>query len=291
MSEPVAPETIEPPAPAELSIHMRPWEDPETFPPTDLPSEDGVPMESPWHAGSGPLIKSAYLAHRGGVMTDFYIGMNMFVYYSWKQVRDDDYRGPDLYFVEGVDGQKPRRYWAIWDEDGRYPDMVIELLSASTEKEDLTTKHRIYLEQFRLREYFCIASECSQLFGWRNRSGSFEAISPNEQGWLWSEYLGLWIGPWQGIYMGEEHTWPRLYHPDGSLVLLAEESEQQRAEQAVARAEAEQQRAEQAVARAEAEQQRAEQAVARAEAEQQRAAALAERLAALEAELAKLRGE
>ena len=104
---------------AEGDINDRPWVDPATLPPTDLPSDDGEPMESPWHAGSGSLLKAAYVAARGGVMTDYYVGVNMFVYYSWKQVRNLDFKGPDMFFANDVEGQKPRLYWAIWDEDGR----------------------------------------------------------------------------------------------------------------------------------------------------------------------------
>jgi Uma2 family endonuclease len=241
---------------AEGDINDRPWVDPATLPPTDLPSDDGEPMESPWHAGSGSLLKAAYVAARGGVMTDYYVGVNMFVYYSWKQVRNLDFKGPDMFFANDVEGQKPRLYWAIWDEDGRYPDMVIEFLSASTEREDLETKRKIYEERFRLREYICIAPQCERLLGWRANGKGYLPIATDERGWIWSEYLGFWIGPWQGFINGETQTWPRLYHPNGQLALLPHESEKQRADE-----------------------------------EKQRADALAERLAELEAELARLRGQ
>jgi hypothetical protein len=98
--------------------------------------------------------------------------------------------------------------------------------------------------------------------GWRVTANGYTPIEPDERGWLWSEQLGMWLGSWHGIYLGEEHTWPRLYHPDGRLVLLPEEA---------ARSDAEQQR------------QRAEQ-------ERQRAETLEARLAELEAELRRLRG-
>ena len=238
-------------------------------PPGDLPYDDGGRMESPWHAHSAVILKAAYVAAHGGVMTDYYIGVNMFVYYSWKQIRNDEYRGPDLYVVKGVDGTKPRLYWAIWDEDGRYPDVIIELLSPSTESVDLGAKKDLYEQRFRTPEYFCIAPEVERLLGWRlGPDMRYHPLAPNEHGRLWSEQLGFWIGPWRGIYLGEEHTWPRLFHTDGSLVLLPEEAERQRAEAERQRAEAERQRA---------------------EAERQRAEALAARVAALEEKLARLR--
>lgn len=87
-------------------------------------------------------------------------------------------------------------------------------------------------------------------------NGSYEPITPDERGWLWSEQLQLYLGAWRGLYLGEEHTWPRFYWPDGTLVLLPDEA-----------------------------------ATQRADTEQQRADALAMQLALLQEELRRLRGE
>ncbi|MCU0494246.1 MAG: Uma2 family endonuclease [Chloroflexaceae bacterium] len=201
----------------ELNISEMPWVDPPTLPPSDLPYDDGEPMESPWHVGSGPLLKAGYVTARGGKMDDFYVGVNMFVYYSWQQVRNKDFKGPDVYFVHDVDGQRRRLYWAIWDEDGRYPDVIVELLSESTEKEDLGNKKQLYEQRFRTTEYFCVAPEVERLLGWRLSNGRYVEIVPDEHGRLWSEQLQLWLGSWHGTYQYEEHTWPRFYHPDGTL--------------------------------------------------------------------------
>jgi hypothetical protein len=46
------------PANANLSIDEMPWPELLNPPPTDLPYDDGEPMESPWHAASGPLLKA-----------------------------------------------------------------------------------------------------------------------------------------------------------------------------------------------------------------------------------------
>lgn len=208
------------------TLDEMPWVDPPSLPPSDLPDSDGEPMESPWHVGSGVLLKESYAAARGP-MTDYYVGVNMFVYYSWQQVRNQDFKGPDVYFVHGVDGQKARRYWAIWDEEGRYPDVVLELLSSSTEREDLGNKRRIYEQTFRVKEYFCIAPQVARIIGWRLINDSYVALQTDERGWIWSESLGLWIGAWQGRYLLEENTWPRFYGQDGKLVLLEVEAAQQ----------------------------------------------------------------
>jgi Uma2 family endonuclease len=262
---------------AQPGIEEMPWVDPPTLPPTDLPYDDGAKMESPWHAHSLSIVTASIVASRGGSMEDYYVGANMFVYYSWNQVRNVDYKGPDLYFVDKVDGQKPRLYWAIWDEDGRYPDVIIELLSESTEKNDLGKKKDLYEQTFHASEYFCIASGVERLLGWRLRERRYTPIEHDEHGRLWSELLGCAIGGWKGFYMAQEHTWPRLFHRDGTLVLLPEEAQRQRADDERQRADDERQRAND-------ERQRAND-------ERQRADALAARLAELEAELQRLRGE
>jgi Uma2 family endonuclease len=188
-------------------------------------------------------------------MDDYYVGANMFVYYSSQQVCNQDYKGPDVFFAKHAEGQRKRLYWAIWDEYGRYPDVLFELLSASTEQNDLGFKKQLYEQHFRAPEYFCIAPEMERLLGWRLVDGVYQPIMPDEHGRLWSKELDLWLGRWQGTYLAEEHIWPRFYHPDGNLVLLPDEA-----------------------------------ALVALEAERQRADSLAEQLAALQAELERLRG-
>jgi hypothetical protein len=50
-----------------------------------------------------------------------------------------------------------------------------------------------------------------------------------------SKELDLWLGPWRGVYLGEEHTWLRFYTNEGALVLLPEEIERERADALAAR--------------------------------------------------------
>jgi Uma2 family endonuclease len=254
---------------ASPTIDELPWPDIIELPPTDLPYDDGEPMESSWHASSGPLLKACYVAAHGGRMTDFYLGVNMFVYFSMQQIRNKDYKGPDLFIVKNVDGARHRLYWAIWDEEGRYPDVIVELLSKSTEREDLGAKKRLYEQTFRTAEYFCVAPEMERLMGWRLTDGVYVPIEPDERGWLWSKELEMWFGAWEGYFLGENLRWLRLYSADGDLILLPEEAERERAE---------------------AEREWAEAAEERAEAERERADDLAARLAELEAELNRLRG-
>ncbi len=254
---------IAPTAVTELSIHEKPWEDVD-LPPTDLPYDDGEPMESPWHAHTLPLLKASIIALRGGTMEDYFVGTNMFVYYSMQQVRNKDYKGPDAFVVNNVDGTRDRLSWIAWAEDGRYPDVIFELLSRSTEREDLGNKKHLYEQTFRTSEYFCIAPQVERLLGWRLESNHYVEIAPDERGWLWSHQLEAWVGPWRGTYLAHTYTWPRLYAADGSLILLSEEAAIQRAEAAEEQARAAEEQARAAEEQARSAEERATRAEERA---------------------------
>jgi hypothetical protein len=95
------------------------WDQLEAFT-ASLPDNDGVPSETPWHwAQSILLVAMVYCRYRG--RTDFFSGGNMFIYYSREQAMSRDYRGPDFFFVNHVDGTRPRRFWALWQEGGPVP--------------------------------------------------------------------------------------------------------------------------------------------------------------------------
>jgi Uma2 family endonuclease len=248
------------------------------FPKADLLETDGEPLESAWHrAAINLLIESTQLSLRG--RTDFYVGGNMFIYYSARQARTLQYRGPDYFFVKGVDGTRPRRYWLVYEEDGRYPDVITEVLSPSTAREDRTTKKTLYEQTFRTAEYFLYDPDTRVLEGWRHDGQRYQPIVPGENGRLWSEQLGLWLGTWEGMYQGQQGTWVRFFGAQSRLVPTPAEAAAQQAEMERQRAEAERQRAE-------AEHQRAEAAQQQAEMERQRAATLEAEVARLKSLLA-----
>jgi Uma2 family endonuclease len=202
-----------------------------------LLEEDGIPMETPWHRFAMNLLIDAVIwLFRG--RDDFYVGGNMFLYFNLQQARDRDYRGPDFFFVKDVPLLPPRPYWAVWNEGGRYPDVILELTSPSTEREDRMTKWTLYERTFRTSEYFIYDFDTGRVEGWRlGKARTFEPIAPNERGWLWSEELNVWLGPWRGEHMRMVVTWPRFYDRDCNLVPTDHEradAAQQRAEAAEA---------------------------------------------------------
>jgi Uma2 family endonuclease len=257
-----------------------------------LPTEDNQNLESSWHRSQINLFIES-IQHQWRDRTDFYVGGNMFVYYDLPAAaRKRHSRGPDFYVALDVDGTFQRGAWVVWEEAGRYPNLIIELLSPSTAESDRTTKKHIYEQTFRTPEYIWYFKDTDEFVGWRlGKDGHYEPIEPNEHGWLWSEQLGLWVGRWQGTYLGEKAIWIRFYDPEGNLVLLPAEAEKQRAETEKQRAETEKQRAEAEKQRAETEKQRAETEKQRAEAEKQRADAAEAELERLKTRLKELGDE
>jgi len=215
-----------------------------SMPPTDLIFDDGEPLETNQHRVAMNVLIRSYQQYRSAD-TDFYVGGNMFIYYSTTQVKNRDFRGPDFFVVLDVDGQRDRLGWVVWEEGGRYPDTIIELMSPSTANVDLGLKKQLYDRVFKTQNYFVYNPfEPNSLQGWHRHSNAYQPITPDERGWLWCESLGLWLGPWSGTIDRETLTWLRFYEPSGELVLLPEEAAQQRAEAEKLRADAEAQRAE-----------------------------------------------
>jgi Uma2 family endonuclease len=248
------------------------------IPDIDLPYDDGEPLETNWHRLQINLLGDMLHQH-WPERTDFFAGGNMFVYYSLEQARTRDYKGPDFFVVLGVDGTRPRQSWIVWQEEGRYPDVIVELLSPTTISQDLGPKKDLYARVFKTSEYFCVNPDDWSLLGWHLENMHYVALQPDPRGWLWSGILQLWIGIQEGRFQGTSTNWLRFFTPAGMMVPTAEEA----AENAHTRAEAER-------ARAEAEQARAEAERARAEAERARAEALEAENTRLRAELERLRG-
>ena len=207
--------------------------------PFELVYSDGEPLETYWHVLQMNLLIDVILQamdERG--RSDFFVGGDMFVYYSFEQARDivagrRYFRGPDVFYVGGVE-RRERKGWVTWEEGGRLPDVIIELLSPSTAEIDRTVKKDLYARTFRTPEYFLYEPETQKLEGFRLVGGTYQPLVPNAQGRLWSEQLGLDLGRWRGLIRDLETTWLRLFHPDGRLAPTKAEAAEARAETAEA---------------------------------------------------------
>jgi len=188
----------------------------------ELPTEDGEPLESNWHRIQINLLVD--VTHQlWPERNDYFVGGNMFVYYSAHQIRERDYRGPDFFVVLDVPGGD-RKAWVAWEEGGRLPDIIIELLSPTTAEADLLSKKQLYERVFSTSNYFAYDPDTERLWGW-HLNKQYAPLQPNERGWLWCETLQVWIGSWTGEYEKVPSTWVRFYRPDGSLVPTAAEAE------------------------------------------------------------------
>jgi Uma2 family endonuclease len=228
------------------------------LPTFELVYDDGEPLETNWHRiQMNLLIELVHqeMARRG--ITDYFAGGNMFVYYTLEQARvvaaqptsyPIRYRGPDFIYISGVDGAASRNCWVVWEEGGRYPDVIIELLSPSTANIDKTEKKSIYERVFRTPDYFWYDPASNELKGWRLAGSRYEPIEPDDKGRVYSRELDLWLGFWQSEHMRERALWLRFYDSDGRLVPTAAEAEHERAQTERRRADAERQRAEAAEA-------------------------------------------
>lgn len=209
--------------------------------PFELVYSDGIPLENYWHRlQMNLLIDVIYQAMVERGRTDFFVGGDMFVYYSQRQAEDvvsgkPYFRGPDVFFVGGVPGGA-RQAWVAWDEEGRLPDLIVELLSPSTARIDRTVKKDLYAHVFRTSEYFLYEPERKRLEGFRLSHGSYKPIRPDARGRLRSEQLGLSLGLWEGVEKDMEDTWVRLFYPDGRLAPTPTEAAQAKAREEQAKA-------------------------------------------------------
>jgi Uma2 family endonuclease len=165
------------------------------------------------------------------------------IYFSSKKLKTEDFRGPDFFVVLDTD-QKVRKSWTIWEEDGKYPNLILEILSPTTANTDRNFKKTLYQDTFRTPDYFWFDPETLEFAGFHLVDGKYEPLQPNAQGHLWSQQLGLYLGIYQGLV--------RFFTPDGQLVPTPEESadqETQRANQETQRAEQERERAERLAAK------------------------------------------
>ena len=245
------------------------------YPPTpppgqdDLPYSDGEPMETGRHRQQMNLLIETLRDSLPG-RDDVFIGGDMFVYYSELQAKQNDFRGPDFFVVLDAITGRERKSWVVWEENGRLPDVVIELSSPTTVHVDRGEKKAIYERVWRLPEYFLYDPWEPGIEGYRydTRIRAFVPIEPEPDGSYECRVLGLRLVVRDGVFQAVECPWLRWLDPKTGLILPTGRE-----------------RANVERSRADAERERADAERARADAERARADALAARIAELEAAL------
>jgi Uma2 family endonuclease len=223
------------------------------------PTSSKKPMpETDWHRDLMVILIEVLRAYFAGQRV--YVSGNLLIFYERGNRRR--HISPDVFVVRGVaDYQRPN--YLLWEE-GRGPEVVIELTSATTHREDMGRKMDLYRDTLRVREYFLFDPDGDYLDpplqGYRLRRGAYHPIRA-VRGRLPSQVLGL--------HLEADGRHLRLWNPAlGTWLPTPAERLQQemqaRQQEALARQEAEQ-RADSADQRADTAEQRADTAEQRAD--------------------------
>ena len=178
------------------------------FPPGDLYSDE-PPVETELHLEQIMLLIKC-LKWLWKDRNDFYAAGNLTVYYSPNQKKSEYFRGPDFFVVLGTE-RKTRKSWVVWQEDGKYPNFILEILSPTTANTD-----REFKNTFRTPDYFWFDPYTLEFAGFHLLDGEYQPLEANEQGHLWSQQLGLYLGIHEGLL--------RYFTPEEKLVPTPEET-------------------------------------------------------------------
>lgn len=237
----------------------------------DLPSEDseepGLPDE--FHYYQPQLLRETFQPTH--YLPDRYlVGTDLNLYYDpthtlW-------HKRPDWFAVLGIkrsiQQQDLRWSYVIWQEKIA-PYLVIELLSPSTETEDLgrslwdidkpPNKWIVYERILKIPYYLVYSRYTNVLRAFGRVSSGYKELSLSNNR-LWLPEANLGIGIWNGAIEGYIGNWLRFYNADEQWIPCQAElivKEVERAEQEAKRAKKASQRAKKAVKRAEQEAKRA----------------------------------
>ena len=152
-----------------------------TCPPTDLWSDE-PPLESDLHLQQIIILLSC-LELLWQEKNDYYASGNLTIYYNEEQLKKRDFCGPDFFVVLDTE-KRPRKSWVVWGEGGKYPNVIVEILSDSTANIDRTKKKILYQNTFRTPNYFWFDPNTLELQGFRLIAGQYQAIPTNENGFF-----------------------------------------------------------------------------------------------------------
>lgn len=197
----------------------------------EYPERDGKPMgETPVHRRlmTELIFQLENLFEK---KKDVYVSGNMMMYYV--EGEPEKTFSPDIFVVRGVK-QEMRRIYKIWEEGGHAPDVVIELSSRKTWKEDFGKKMDLYAA-LGVKEYFIFDPEYPKrrksLSAYRLSSGKYVEVLVSG-GRVMSKELGLEL-----VDTGETL---RLFNPKTQQFLLTSTEERQaRLQETLARQQAE----------------------------------------------------
>ena len=146
---------------------------------------DEPPMETYFHLRQMILLLTSlewYWRDRN----DFFAAGNLTIYYSRRQKKNEEFRGPDFFVVLDTE-RKPRDSWVVWQENYKFPNVIVEILSESTAEIDRSSKKQLYQDTFRTPDYFWFDPKTLEFKGFHLVGDEYQELQPNENGWLWSQ--------------------------------------------------------------------------------------------------------
>lgn len=187
------------------------------------PETDGKPMtETDKHRREMTALIEALIAYFNAT-PNVYVSGNLMLYYE--EGNPSASISPDVFVVKGI-SKKERRVYKLWEE-GKAPDVTLEITSRSTRLEDLGTKRALYAE-FGVAEYFIYDPYQEYLKpplqGYRLEKDAYVPIAADAQGRLYSNVLELALQITQGDL--------RLFDPRAGKYLLTPLEAQEAAREA-----------------------------------------------------------
>lgn len=187
-----------------------------------IPLYHGPPMESNDALLNLMLLYVTLRAYLQGRRSAF-IGVDMAVFFNVEQVQRRQFLAPDFFVVlDGVDGI--RDSWVTWREEGRTPNMVIEMRSKGTALRDRTVKRQIYQDVLKVNDYFRFDPRTSRLDGERLVGDHYQPVVPDSNGRHYCAELDLYLVLWQGAYQGLTRRWLRWETENGMLLPSPDET-------------------------------------------------------------------
>jgi Uma2 family endonuclease len=227
----------------------------------DLPSEDpqepGLPDE--FHALQ-PQLLSQSLRLDDYASDRIFTGSDINLYYDSNHPRW--HKRPDWFLVVDVPrlygGQDLRNSFVVWDE-GKAPNVIVELLSPGREQEDLGNyadrltslskgrplppytleedetgiapppKWEVYEQMLRVPHYVVYSRYTNQLwYFWRGPEGYQEVSLDGANPRAWLADLKIGLGVWHGEFAGITRHWLRWYDAAGSWLPTGAEAAEER---------------------------------------------------------------
>jgi len=157
----------------------------------DYPTSDGKPMAETDDHRIIVFDAINQLMRRYAAEANTYVSGNLLLFYEEGNKRR--HVSPDVFVVFGVKNGRRPNY--LMREEGKGPDVVFEITSKTTRKNDTKKKFLLYQDVLKVKEYFLFDPLQDYLKpsmqGYRLLAGEYRPIPMNDEGRISSELLGL----------------------------------------------------------------------------------------------------